>query len=185
MKRKKNKTEKTHKKATSNEKEVSVDDLQEVATDEANESDEMPRSKEEQLELDLEEAQNKHLRLLAEFQNFRHRASRRQLEQAESCASKTIKQILPVLDDFDRAAQQEDFSDGVTLVYHKLQSTLEQLGVKPMESNGETFDPDIHEAITEIPAPTPELQGKIVDTIEKGYYLQDKILRFAKVIVGK
>ncbi len=185
MKRKKNKTQKNNKKATSEEKEVLVDDINVDAVDEPTESDEEPRSKEEQLELDLEEAQNKHLRLLAEFQNFRQRASRMQLEQAESCASKTIKQILPILDDFDRAAGQEEFSEGVNLVYHKLQTTLEQLGVKSMDSNGEAFDPDIHEAITEIPAPTPELQGKIVDTIEKGYYLQDKILRFAKVIVGK
>lgn len=185
MKRKKNKTQKNNKKATSEEKEVLVDDINVDAVDEPTKPDEEPRSKEEQLELDLEEAQNKHLRLLAEFQNFRQRASRMQLEQEENCAGKTIKQILPVLDDFDRAAGQEEFSEGVNLVYHKLQTTLEQLGVKPMDSNGKAFDPDIHEAITEIPAPTPELQGKIVDTIEKGYYLQDKILRFAKVIVGK
>ncbi len=184
MKRKKNKTEKTNKKATSDEKEVLVDDANVEASEETAETEE-PRSREEELELELEEAQNKHLRLLAEFQNFRQRASKIQLEQAESCAGKTIKQILPVLDDFDRAAQQEDFSEGVSLVYHKLQSTLEQLGVKPMESTGADFDPDIHEAITEIPAPTPELKGKVVDSIEKGYYLQDKILRFAKVIVGK
>ncbi len=185
MKRKKNKTQKTNKKNTSEEKEVLVDDLNVDAVDEPTEPDEEPRSKEELLELELDEAKDKHLRLLAEFQNFRLRASRMQLEQAENCAGKTIKQILPILDDFDRAAGQEEFSEGVNLVYHKLQTTLEQLGVKPMESTGGAFDPDIHEAITEIPAPTPELQGKIVDTIEKGYYLQDKILRFAKVIVGK
>jgi len=171
-------------KDASEEKEVLLDDTNVETTDEAAEPD-VERTKEEQLELDLEEAKNKHLRLMAEFQNFRQRASRMQLEQAESCSGKTIKQILPILDDFDRAAQQEDFSEGVSLVYQKLQSVLEQLGVKPMESNGEAFNPDIHEAITEIPAPAPELQGKVVDTVEKGYYLQDKILRFAKVIVGK
>jgi len=185
MKSKKNKTQKTKEKVNSEEKEVLVDDANVETTDEATDSNEAPRSKEEQLELELEESQNKHLRLLAEFQNFRQRASKMQLEQAANCAAKTIKEILPVLDDFERAAQQEEFSEGVRLVYLKLKNTLEKLGVRPMESNGQDFDPDIHEAITEIPAPTPELKGKIVDTIEKGYYLHDKILRFAKVIVGK
>jgi len=183
MKKNKNKTEKT--KETLEEKEILVDDVNVDAADEALEPDEEPRSKEEQLELDLEEAQNKHLRLLAEFQNFRQRASRMQLEQADSCAGKTVKQILPILDDFERAALQEEFSEGVSLVYQKMKSTLEQLGVKPMDSNGEAFNPEYHEAITEIPAPTPEMQGKIVDTVEKGYFIQDKILRFAKVVVGK
>ncbi len=185
MKRKKNKTQKTKKKANSKEQEALVDDANVETTDEATQSDEAPRSRIEQLELELEETRNKYLRLLAEFQNFRQRASKMQLEQAANCAAKTIKEILPVLDDFERAAQQEEFSEGVRLVYHKLKNTLEKLGVRPMESNGQDFDPDIHEAITEIPAPTPELKGKVVDTIEKGYYLNDKILRFAKVIVGK
>lgn len=185
MKRKKNKTDKVKKtKSTDDSVETDekiVDETIENTTEEVQEE----LTKEEQLEQDLEEAQNKHLRLMAEFQNFRQRASKMQLDQADRCASKTIKHFLPVVDDFDRAAQQEDFSEGVNLVHQKLNSTLEQLGVKPMESTGEDFNPDFHEAITKIPAPTPELKGKVVDTIEKGYYINDEILRFAKVVVGE
>ena len=100
--------------------------------------------------------------------------------------------LLPVLDDFDRAKKNaedenstEVFSEGVNLVYNKLYAVLKQKGLEPMETNGEVFDPELHESITEIPAPSDELKGKIVDTIEKGYVLKDKIIRHAKVVIGK
>ena len=110
----------------------------------------------------------------------------------KSAAQDTMSALLPVLDDFDRARKNADddesteqFSDGVTLVYNKLNSILQQRGLEPMETNGEVFDPELHEAFTEIPAPSDDLKGKIVDTIERGYKLKDKIIRHAKVVVGK
>ena len=103
-----------------------------------------------------------------------------------------METLLPVLDDFDRAKKsaddentKEEFSEGVSMVYTKLNSLLQAKGLKEMESTGEVFDPEFHEAITEIPAPSDEMKGKIVDTIEKGYFLQDKIIRHARVVVGK
>ena len=103
-----------------------------------------------------------------------------------------VVSLLPVLDDFSRAKKaaetdenEEVFTEGVQLVYDKLHKTLEQKGLKALESNGETFNPDLHEAITEIPAPTEDLKGKIIDTVEQGFALNDKIIRYAKVVVGK
>ena len=104
----------------------------------------------------------------------------------------TLSALLPVLDDFDRAKKNaedenstEPFSEGVMMVYNKLFNTLQLKGIKAMESNGEEFDPELHEAITEIPAPSEDMKGKVIDTVEKGYYLKDAILRYAKVVVGK
>jgi molecular chaperone GrpE len=104
----------------------------------------------------------------------------------------TLSALLPVMDDFDRAKKNaedesstEPFSEGVMMVYNKLANTLQQKGIKAMESNGADFDPELHEAITEIPAPTEEMKGKVIDTVEKGYYLKEAILRYAKVVVGK
>jgi molecular chaperone GrpE len=114
------------------------------------------------------------------------------LELMRTAAQDTMTSLLPVLDDFDRAKkaadegnEQEQFSEGVQLVYQKLQNTLHAKGLKSMESTGEVFDPEMHEAITEIPAPSEEMKGKVIDTIEKGYTLGDKIIRYAKVVVGK
>ncbi|MBT8190535.1 MAG: nucleotide exchange factor GrpE [Saprospiraceae bacterium] len=146
----------------------------------------------ETLKSELEESKDKHLRLFAEFENYKKRTIRERLELMKTAAEGTISSILSVLDDFDRAKKSaedenndESFSEGVTLVYNKLYSVLKSKGLKEMETNGEVFDPELHEAITEIPAPNDELKGKVVDTIEKGYYLNDKIIRFAKVVVGK
>lgn len=156
-------------------------------------------SKKELLQEELNEAKqevveikDKYLRLLAEFENFKKRSFKEKLENIKSAAQDTVSAILPVLDDFDRAkktaddeSSSEQFSEGVTLVYQKLHNKLEQIGLEAMESTGEIFDAELHEAITEIPAPTEEMKGKVVDTIEKGYLLKDKIIRHAKVIVGK
>jgi len=109
-----------------------------------------------------------------------------------TAARDTVSSLLPVLDDFDRAkkaaenpATGEVFTDGIALVYHKLYNILQNQGLTPMESTGQLFNPEMHEAITEIPAPTPELKGKVVDTVETGYLLNDKIIRYAKVVVGR
>ena len=138
------------------------------------------------------ELKDKYLRLFAEFDNFKKRTVKEKLEMMKTASSNTMQALLPVLDDFDRAKKNaeddkstEVFSEGVNLVYQKLYSALKSKGLTPMESNGEEFDPELHEAITEIPAPNEEMKGKIIDTIERGYFLNDKIIRYAKVVVGK
>lgn len=144
------------------------------------------------LQAELEEMKDKHLRLFAEFENYKKRTLREKMDLLSSAAQDTMAALLPVLDDFDRAkksAEQEGtteiFSEGVHLVYQKLYSVLSQKGLKEMESNNLAFDPELHEAITEIPAPTEDMKGKVLDTVEKGYYLKEKIIRHAKVVVGK
>ena len=146
----------------------------------------------EELKIELAESKDKYLRLFAEFENFKKRNTKERLDLLKTAAQETIQSILPVLDDFDRAKKSaedentnEVLSEGVLMVYNKLYKTLEAKGLQAMETNGEDFDPEYHEAITEIPAPTEDLKGKVVDTIEKGYLLNDKIIRFAKVVVGK
>ena len=145
-----------------------------------------------ELERDLNEAKDKYLRLFAEFDNYKKRTTKERLELISTAGRDTISAILPVLDDFDRAKQSaedktsnEVFSEGVQLVYNKLYNVLKARGVESMESTGNEFDPEFHEALTEIPAPSDEMKGKIIDTIEKGYLLNDKIIRYAKVVVGK
>jgi len=141
---------------------------------------------------EYDQLNDKLIRLAAEFDNFRKRTSRERVDLLQTAAKDTIADLLPILDDFDRAkklaedeSSDESFSEGVQLVYQKLHSTLKKRGLKPMESDGEEFDAEFHEALTEIPAPTEELKGKVVETVEKGYLLQDKIIRHAKVVVGK
>ncbi len=138
------------------------------------------------------EMKDKFLRLAAEFDNYKKRTLREKIELMKTAAQDTLSALLPVLDDFDRAKKiaeaddsSESFSEGVSLVYQKLYNILKQKGLQPMESTGLDFDPELHEAITEIPAPSEDMKGKIVDTIEKGYSLNDKIIRHAKVVVGK
>lgn len=144
------------------------------------------------LEKQNAELKDKYLRLYAEFDNFKRRTIKEKFDMMRTAAQDTLTALLPVLDDFDRAKKiaedestTEVLSEGVQLVYHKLYSVLKQKGLEPMESTGETFDPELHEAITEIPAPTEEMKGKIIDTIETGYKLGDKIIRHAKVVTGK
>ncbi|PHN04023.1 nucleotide exchange factor GrpE [Flavilitoribacter nigricans] len=140
----------------------------------------------EQLQKQNEELKDKYIRLVAEFENFKKRTFKEKLEMMKSAAQDTMSALLPVLDDFDRAANSpEGLSEGILLIHNKLKGSLENKGLKPMESTGEPFDPELHEALTEIPAPTEDLKGKVVDTIEKGYSLNDKIIRHAKVVVGK
>jgi molecular chaperone GrpE len=146
----------------------------------------------EQLEADLSESKDKYLRLFAEFDNYKKRTIKEKLEMMKSASQDVVAALLPVLDDFDRAKQSADdeksseqFSEGVSLVYNKLYSTLKSKGLEKMESTNEVFDPELHEAVTEIPAPNDDLKGKVIDTIEQGYYLNDKIIRHAKVVVGK
>jgi molecular chaperone GrpE len=141
---------------------------------------------------ELAELKDKYLRLYADFENYRKRTAKESLELRKVAGQEILSSLLPVMDDFDRAKQiadkpdsKETFSEGIQLLYHKLQSILKQKGLQKMESNGEVFDPELHEAITEIPAPSEDMVGKVIDTVEPGYFLNDKIIRYAKVVVGK
>lgn len=140
---------------------------------------------------EVAELKDKYLRLYADFENFRRRTSKEKLELISTAGADVVKLILPVVDDFERAMASFDSStdtgalkEGVDLIYTKLFKTLESKGLKPMDAKGETFDADIHESIAQFPAPTEEQKGKVIDEIEKGYYLNDKVLRYAKVVVG-
>lgn len=145
----------------------------------------------EKLKDALEEEKKKYLYLFAEYDNFRKRTAKERLELNQTAGKDVIVALLEVLDDASRAEAEltkkglEKDAEGVMLVFQKLRRILQQKGLKEMESKGLDFDADKHEAITEIPAPTEELKGKVVDDIEKGYLLHDKIIRFAKVVVGK
>jgi molecular chaperone GrpE len=146
----------------------------------------------EKLQNEIAELKDKYIRLVAEFDNFRKRNAKERLEMLQTAGKDVLTSFLDVLDDCDRAQKQLESSndvqaikEGVFLVFNKLRNTIQNKGVKPMESINQEFNPDLHEAITEIPAPNPELVGKIVDEVQKGYYLNDKIIRFAKVVVGK
>jgi molecular chaperone GrpE len=144
------------------------------------------------LKAEVQEQKDKYLRLFAEFDNFKRRTAKERIELTQTAGKEVITSMLDVLDDCDRAEKQmqtttdiAQIKEGVQLVFNKLRTTLQNKGLKSMESINTEFDVEKHEAITEIPAPTPDLKGKVVDEVTKGYYLNDKLIRFAKVIVGK
>lgn len=140
----------------------------------------------------LDEMKDKYLRLYADFDNYKKRMAKERLELMKDAGKDIILNLLPVMDDFTRAvkaaenaADATSVKEGMELIHGKLLKNLEQKGLKKMEAQGEAFNADLHEAITEIPAPSEELKGKVVDVVEDGYYLNDKIIRYAKVVVGK
>ena len=144
----------------------------------------------ETLRNELGEMKDKFIRKVAEFENFKKRSSKERIELIQTAGKEVIIDMLEVLDDCERAEKQMSSLDdkareGVMLVFNKLKTLLTAKGLKPMETINEEFNPDIHEAITEIPAPTEKQKGKVIDEIQKGYYLNDKIIRYAKVVVGK
>jgi molecular chaperone GrpE len=141
---------------------------------------------------EIKELNDKYLRLYAEFENFRRRMAKERIELITNANEGLLLKIIPVIDDFDRAMAALEKTDdlnalreGVQLIYNKLKNTMQQAGVTEINSKGEAFDPELHDAITQIPAPTPDLKGKVVDEIQKGYSLNDKIIRHAKVVVGE
>jgi molecular chaperone GrpE len=141
---------------------------------------------------ELKAVEDKYLRLYAEFENYKRRTSAERLELFKTANQEVLVALLPVLDDFERALKSMQHAtdiaavkEGVDLVSNKLKNILQQKGLKAMESVGKSFDSDYHEAITKIPAPTDEMKDKVVDEVEKGYFLGDKVIRFAKVIVGE
>ncbi|HEV8285610.1 MAG TPA: nucleotide exchange factor GrpE [Chitinophagaceae bacterium] len=146
----------------------------------------------EKMRAELEEQKDKYVRKIAEFENYKRRSAKERIELIQTAGKEVITDLLDVLDDCDRAQKQientediKEIKEGVLLVFNKLRNTLFARGLKPMKTIYEEFNPDLHEAITEIPAPTDDLKGKILDEIVKGYYLNDKIIRHAKVVVGK
>jgi molecular chaperone GrpE len=154
--------------------------------------DEMPEeSGTDKLQAELAEMKDKYLRLVAEFENFRKRNAKERLEMAALAGRDVIQPLLEVLDDSYRAESQLDktddiavIKDGIKLVFNKLRTTLQNRGLKTMDAVNQPFDADMHEAITEIPAPSEDMKGKVIDVVEAGYYLNDKIIRHAKVVVG-
>ena len=147
-----------------------------------------------ELEENLAELNDKYLRLFSEFDNYRKRTNKERIELIDTASSDLILELLPVLDDFDRAIQLHDGDadpkvvssfEGSRLIYSKLKNLLMRKGLEPMKSVGETFDTDFHEAVTNIPAPSPDLVGKVVDEVQKGYMLKGKVIRFARVVVGQ
>lgn len=187
MSRKKDNKENPEETTLENQEQMTEDQRQESADSQKSEL-----SREEELEIQLAEAKDKHLRLFAEFDNFRKRTSKQQLDMMRNAGSEMIKTILPVLDDLDRAAElnakTEDINvvkEGFKLIHHKFAAILERNGLKEIEAKGVEFNTDLHEAITNIPAPTEDMKGKVIDVVEKGYYLNDHVLRFSKVVVGQ
>ncbi|HEY1060861.1 MAG TPA: nucleotide exchange factor GrpE [Daejeonella sp.] len=167
------------------------DGLEEGSEESSPENKESQVSDEDKLKAESTEWQNKYLRLYAEFDNFKRRTSKERLELLQIAGKDVISDLLTVLDDFERAQKSIETAtdvvavkEGVTLVQHKLKSILNQKGLKEMESIGKEFDADLHEGITSIPAPSADLKGKVIDELEKGYLLNDKVIRFAKVIIG-
>lgn len=139
-----------------------------------------------------DELNDKYLRLYSEFDNFRKRTAKERIDLFKTAGQDILTDLLPVMDDFERALQNMDkkadikaVRQGVDLVYNKFKNTLDNKGLKVFKAIGEKFDPEVHEAITKIPAPSKKMKGKVVDEIEKGYTLNDKLIRFAKVVVGE
>lgn len=146
----------------------------------------------EKVKAELAEMKDKHIRLVAEFDNFRRRNAKERIELIQTAGKDVIESLLVVMDDVDRAEKQISNTDdvtlikeGISLVFSKLRNVMQQKGLKGMEATGLEFNPDLHEAITEIPAPNEAMIGKIIDVVEQGYYLNDKLIRHAKVVVGK
>ncbi len=146
----------------------------------------------DELEENLADLNDKYLRLFSEFDNYRKRTMKERLELTKTASQEVIEDLLPVLDDFERAIkaiemheQGKNSAEGIKLIYNKFNNILGRKGLEPMKSVGEPFDTDYHEAVTNIPAPEEDLKGKVVDEIQKGYLLNGKVIRFAKVVVGQ
>jgi molecular chaperone GrpE len=162
-----------------------------VDSAESTESQAPELSETDKLKAEAADWKDKYVRLYAEFENFRQRTSKEKIALIGTATEGLMKELLPVIDDFERslkametASDLASLKEGVDLVYHKFSKTLQQKGLKPMESVGKPFDAEFHEAITQFPAPSPEQKGLVIDEVEKGYILNDKTIRFAKVVIG-
>ena len=175
-----------------NQEEVQKETSQEEESEETEEKEAVEEKKEPTAEEKLAELQDRYLRLSAEYDNFRKRTLKEKIDLQKSANENLLYALLPVADDFDRALQIVDeakdidaVKKGMNLISGKFSGFLAQQGVKEIDAVKKAFDTDLHEAITKIPAPSKKLKGKVVDVIQKGYYLNDKVLRFAKVVIGE
>ena len=162
------------------------------AEEEQSAKEETPEDKIAALQAELEKSQKEYLFLMAEFDNYRKRTVKEKAELIKNGGEKAMLGLLPVIDDFERAidaidksSDVEGLKEGVDLIYNKFMKYLESQQVKPMESTGTDFDADIHEAVTTFPAPDESMKGKVIDTVQKGYTINEKVLRHAKVVVGQ
>lgn len=169
------------------ETEINEQDSQNIEKDLESESTE----KVEDLGQKLIEMNDKYLRLYSDFENYRKRTSKEKLDMIKYASEDTIKDLLPIIDDYERAMEDienqdipETTKEGLRLIYSKLMNTLTQKGVKPINAKGELFDENIHEAVTQIPAQSDEDKGRVIDEITKGYFMFDKVIRFSKVVVA-
>jgi len=163
--------------------------------EEKSEEKEKEEGKEKKEKTDAEklaELNDKYLRLTAEYDNYRRRTLKEKMELSKSAGEEILQSLLPVVDDFDRALQSIDESqdidaikEGIHLIYNKFKDVLGEKGVKEIEAKDQEFDTDKHEAVSKIPAPSEDMKGKVVDVVQKGYYINDKILRYSKVVVGE
>ncbi len=175
---------------TREQKEVQ-EEIEQVNESRVNQPEETEFSETDKLKSEVAMLNDKYVRLYAEFDNYKRRTTKERIELLQTAGKDVIVSLLTVLDDFERAnkamenaADVKPVKEGVELIQNKLTTLLAQRGLKAMESIGQPFDADIHEAITNVPAPTPDLKGKVIDEAEKGYMLNDKVIRYAKVIVG-
>lgn len=176
------------------EKEDVKDDVQTAEQDQSSEVNEPQEelSKEEELELKYSELNDKYLRLYSDFDNYRKRTIKEKSDMISSAGAGVMKDLLTILDDFERAIASNEKSEdpdglkeGFQLIYNKFNNILKSKGLEPMDSMGKPFDLEHHEAITNVPAPTEKEKGKVMDVVEKGYFLNEKVLRYAKVVVGQ
>ena len=149
-------------------------------------------SSENEIQKEDQDYKEKYIRLYSEYENYRKRTAKEKIDLITNASENVIKELLPILDDFERAIDNnknvEDaniLKEGFDLIYRKMHKGVINQGLKPMEANGKDFDSEIHEAITKIPAPNEKLKGKVVDVIEKGYQINEKVIRYAKVVVGE
>lgn len=188
-------TENAQQEVDTNEKETETKDKKDNKKDKQKENKkESLEDKVESLGVKLQEVNDKYLRLYSEFENYRKRTSKEKIDLISTASEEVIKDLLPVVDDYERAlASIEKIEDenvkaaleGITLIYKKLYSVLERRGLKPINAKGETFDENLHEAIAQIPATKEEDKDKVIDETTKGYYLNDKVIRYSKVVVAK
>jgi molecular chaperone GrpE len=171
---------------------TNTEQAENLGTEESTSAPEQELSEEEKLRKEVADWKDKYTRLFAEFDNFRKRSIKERSDIIGAAAGDVIKEIIPVLDDFDRAIKANEatedvaiIKEGFVLIHNKMYKRLEAKGLKPVDATGKPFDTDFHEAITSIPAPTEDLKGKVVDEVEKGYLLHEKVLRFSKVVIGQ
>ncbi len=187
-----NTKEEKKKDATNNSEKEEKQELEQEQEERAEETNDDADEKAPDSEQEIEELRDKYLRLTAEFDNYRKRTLKEKIDLSKSAGEEIIGGLLPIMDDFERALEYihtandiKGVQEGIDLIYNKFHEFLKQQGVKPIDAMGKKFNTNEHEAVTKIPAPEKKLKGKIVDVIQKGYYLNDKILRYAKVVIGE